>query len=125
MGSKRDIYIYFSLFFSSFATQQKMEMKSVIIFITILILGQSSNGHRILGLFPHPGFSHFEFFQPIMQALAEAGHEVTVVSQFPNKEPHENYKDEVLNDIGSGLLNVVSLDVSQLFIDYLLSRLYI
>ena len=113
MGSEHDIYIYFPLFFSSFAIMQKIKMKSILIFIAILTLGQPSNGHRILGLFPHPGFSHFNFFQPIMQALAEAGHEVTVVSQFPNKEPHENYKDELLGDIGAGLLNIVTLDVSQ------------
>ena len=92
----------------------EMKMKSFMIFIVILILGQSSNGHRILGLFPHPGFSHFNFFQPVMHALAEAGHDVTVVSHFPNKEPHENYKDELLNNVDAGLLNVVSLDVSRL-----------
>ncbi|KAL7043666.1 hypothetical protein ACKWTF_001618 [Chironomus riparius] len=89
----------------------EIKMKSFMIFIAILILGQSSNGHRILGLFPHPGFSHFHFFQPVMYALAEAGHDVTVVSHFPNKEPHENYKDELLDNVNAGLLNVVSLDM--------------
>lgn len=99
-------------------------MKSFVIFIAILVLGQSSNGHRILGLFPHPGFSHFHFFQPIMTALAEAGHDVTVVSHFPNKEPHENYHDELLNNVDAGLLNFVSLDVSQLM-KYFKSRFII
>ncbi|XP_070496887.1 UDP-glucosyltransferase 2-like [Chironomus tepperi] len=89
----------------------EIKMKSFLIFIAIFMLGESTNGHRILGLFPHPGYSHFKFFQPIMMALADAGHDVTVVSQFPNKEPHENYKDELLNDIGGGMLNVISLDM--------------
>lgn len=46
-----------------------------------------------------------------MKALAEAGHEVTVVSHFPNKEPIENYKDEALTG-KQDLKNFVNLDVS-------------
>jgi hypothetical protein len=80
--------------------------------ITCLLFASTSDAHRILGLFPHPGHSHFQFFHPIMRALAEAGHEVTVVSEFPNKEPLENYNDELLTGDGNGLLNFVSLDVS-------------
>lgn len=86
-------------------------MKIIWTVITLLILGHDSSGHRILGLFPHPGYSHFQFFEPIMKALAEAGHEVTVVSQFPNKEPMENYKDELITGVNNGLVNFVSLEV--------------
>lgn len=79
---------------------------------TLLLLACSSaDGHRILGLFPHPGVSHFHFFHPVMKALAEAGHEVTVVSHFPAKEKIENYKDEPLKGKGD-LTNFVNLDVS-------------
>lgn len=85
-------------------------MKLLLIFV-ILVYGHTCNAHRILGLFPHPGYSHFSFFQPIMAALAEAGHEVTVVSQFANQEPIENYKDELLPEVNEGLLNFVSLEV--------------
>ncbi|XP_058820277.1 UDP-glycosyltransferase UGT5-like [Topomyia yanbarensis] len=50
--------------------------------------------HRVLGLFPHPGLSHFKVFQPIMRELAQVGHQVAVVSYFPNlDEPHPNYTD--------------------------------
>lgn len=78
---------------------------------TLMLLVSALNAHRILGLFPHNGISHFQFFHPIMTALAEAGHEVTVVSHFPNTKPVENYKDEPL--IGKhDLKNFVSLDVS-------------
>lgn len=80
-----------------------------IILVSILLIG-SLNGHRILGLFPHPGISHFQFFHPIMKALAHAGHDVTVVSHFPNKIPIENYRDEPLTG-KSELLNFVDLDV--------------
>jgi hypothetical protein len=48
-----------------------------------------------------------------MKALAEAGHEVTVVSHFPNKDPIENYKDESLKGKNDGLKNFVNLDVSE------------
>lgn len=82
--------------------------------ITLLLLSTCSNveSYRILGLFPHPGLSHFHFFHPVMRTLAEAGHEVTVVSSFPNKEPIENYKDEAMNDEMSGLQNFMNLEVS-------------
>lgn len=83
-----------------------------IILIVILQLIAATCAHRILGLFPHPGLSHFNFFQPIMRALADAGHEVTVVSHFPNNPPMENYKDELLSDVRDGLKNSVSIDVS-------------
>lgn len=71
--------------------------------------------YRILGLFPHPGASHFHFFQPVMKALADKGHEVTVVSHFPNKIPIPNYKDEPLVGLKS-LTNAVDLNVSNIFV---------
>lgn len=82
------------------------------ILIVIVQLIAATCAHRILGLFPHPGLSHFHFFHPIMKTLAEAGHEVTVVSHFPNDPPMENYKDELLSNIQDGLKNSVSIDVS-------------
>ena len=47
-----------------------------------------------------------------MKALAEAGHEVTVVSHFPNDEPIDNYKDESLHGATDGMKNFVNLEVS-------------
>lgn len=66
---------------------------------------------RVLGLFPHPGISHFHYFQPIMRGIAEAGHNVTVVSHFPDKNPHKNYKDLTLTGLDL-LTNAVDLAVS-------------
>lgn len=65
---------------------------------------------RILGLFPHPGLSHFHFFHPIMRELALQGHNVTVVSHFPDAKPVANYKDLPLSGMTS-LTNSVDLDV--------------
>jgi glucuronosyltransferase len=85
------------------------------VIVILLLLIKSLSAHRILGIFPHPGLSHFHFFHPIMRSLAEAGHEVTVVSHFPNKPPMDNYKDELLSETNDGLVNVVSLDVRNVF----------
>lgn len=80
--------------------------------VTLLLLSTCNvHSYRILGLFPHPGLSHFHFFHPVMRTLAEAGHEVTVVSQFPNKDPIENYKDEAMTNEMAGLQNFMNLEV--------------
>ncbi|KAJ8730593.1 hypothetical protein PYW08_002006 [Mythimna loreyi] len=56
-----------------------------------ILAGQDVHTARILGLFPHPGRSHQMVFDPLMRALAERGHDVTVVSFFPIKDPPPNY----------------------------------
>lgn len=55
-----------------------------------------TNGDRILGLFIHPGGSHFYSFYPIMKALAQKGHNVTVLSYFKVKDPHPLYNEFVM-----------------------------
>lgn len=79
--------------------------------VAALFLIDSSNGLRILGLFPHPGASHFQFFHPVMRGLAEVGHDVTVVSHFPDKNPPKNYKNLPLSGLDL-LINAVDLAVS-------------
>lgn len=66
---------------------------------------------RILGLFPHPGRSHQMVFDPLMRTLAEKGHDVTVVSFFPIKDPPPNYTSVSLEGVAP--LAVESLDLSQ------------
>lgn len=62
--------------------------------VVLLLLATGPTwSYKILGLFPHPGLSHFHFFEPILKGLAAAGHEVTVVSYFPNPNPPPNYHD--------------------------------
>lgn len=76
----------------------------------IVLLVRHINGYKILGLFPHPASSHFNVFQPILRRLADNGHEVTVVSHFPDPNPSKNYKDLTLP--GETLTNAISLQVS-------------
>nr|CAD7203160.1 unnamed protein product [Timema douglasi] len=59
----------------------------------LFIIATSSQGARILGLFPVPARSHIIVFEPLMKELAARGHQVTVVSAFPLDKPMENYTD--------------------------------
>jgi glucuronosyltransferase len=56
-----------------------------------------SHGARILGVFPFPARSHLIVHKALMLELARRGHEVTVVSSFPESKPIPNYTDIVLN----------------------------
>lgn len=82
-------------------------------FLLFFLFTTSSSVHslRILGLFPHPGLSHFHFFHPIMRALADAGHDVVVVSHFPDKNSPDNYEDLRL-PMTEMLMNSVNLEVN-------------
>ncbi|KAH8282260.1 hypothetical protein KR054_006500 [Drosophila jambulina] len=62
-------------------------------FLLLSLLVMSCNSLNILGMFPHPAMSHFKFFQPIMRGLAQAGHNVDVISPFRDVEPPKGYKD--------------------------------
>ncbi|XP_023311037.1 UDP-glucuronosyltransferase 2B14-like [Anoplophora glabripennis] len=62
-------------------------------YLLFLINLTQSTSYNILGVFPHPGKSHVDVFKPLMKALAENGHKVTVISHFPLIKPIPNYKD--------------------------------
>lgn len=95
------------------ASFQFQAMISKLLLWTVAIFAVSM-GHcealRVLGLFPHPGLSHFHFFHPIMRGLADAGHDVTVVSYFPDPKAPVNYKDLSLGNMDM-LTNSVDLKV--------------
>lgn len=59
----------------------------------LLVIVGCCDSLRILGLFSHPGKSHFLAFRPLLRALAKKGHELTVVSHFPQKPKLKNYID--------------------------------
>lgn len=71
---------------------------------------------RILGVFSHPGKSHFDVFRPLLEGLALRGHEVTVVSYFPRDNRSEpslpNYRDiSLLGDGSEVFVNIVDLNM--------------
>lgn len=89
---------------------ENMAIRMIVGFLMIITVIPQNSSLRILGLFPHPGDSHFHFFHPIMLGLAEAGHDVTVVSHFPDKNAPPNYKDLKIGGQNS-LTNTVDLAV--------------
>ncbi|XP_012257815.2 UDP-glycosyltransferase UGT5-like [Athalia rosae] len=66
---------------------------------------------KILGVFPHPGKSHYDVFAPLIEELARRGHDLTVLSHFPSKEKLPNYKDISLVGETGIYLNVVELSM--------------
>lgn len=69
----------------------------ILIILTVLI-SEQSQGARILSLLTFPGKSHYINVQPIMQELAERGHEVTVITANPEKNPPPNYNQIVIDN---------------------------
>lgn len=51
---------------------------------------------RILGVFPVPQYSHYILGGRLMKALAEKGHDVTIITPFREKDPPKNYKEVFL-----------------------------
>lgn len=70
----------------------------VVLFLSIL---HYNDGAKILGVFPFPAPSHYMLGSTLMKGLAEAGHDVTMVSPFVEKNPPEKgtYTEVVLDDI--------------------------
>ena len=46
---------------------------------------------KILAIFPFPGPSQYILVQPYLKALAAKGHEVSVISAFPQKKAISNF----------------------------------
>ncbi|XP_068907170.1 UDP-glycosyltransferase UGT5-like [Tenebrio molitor] len=55
--------------------------------LLLCALVSASNGARILGVFMTPSYSHQVVFQPIWKELSLRGHEVTVLTPNPLKDP--------------------------------------
>jgi glucuronosyltransferase len=68
-----------------------------------------AHGAKILGIFPLPGKSHFAVGSVLFKELANRGHQVTVLSPFPETSPIANYtsidtratRDEFLQTTGT------------------------
>lgn len=76
----------------------------------LMVIG-ASDALNILGLFPHPAVSHFQFFHPIMRQLAESGHSVDVLSPFPDALAPPGYRDYPLTS--ASMSNGLSFEVSE------------
>ena len=73
-------------------------------------------GAKVLGLFPFPSRSHMIVQKALMFELARRGHEVTVVSSFPENKAIPNYTDielktsieDLVGNAGKGAAGVYS-----------------
>lgn len=81
----------------------------------VVIQSKSNDKFRILGVFGHPGKSHFDVFRPLLEELARRGHDVTVISYFPRdndkNSPLPNYHDvDLVNKTSDVFVNVIDLE---------------
>lgn len=72
-------------------------------FVFVTIFSSVSN-YRILGVFPIPGRSHYFLGSALLKGLAEAGHDVTIISPFkdseyPSLSKNGSYREIVLENI--------------------------
>lgn len=82
------------------ASVSAVTMKFVVcLSVLFILLVNGSNGYRILGVFPAPAYSHFSLASRLMKALAENGHDVTIIAPFPEKSPPKNYREIVLEGL--------------------------
>jgi len=65
-------------------------MKSVLFVFIVLYIGCCWSAN-ILAFLPTFAKSHYGAFQPLLKELAVRGHNTTVLSPFPLKDPPPNY----------------------------------
>ena len=73
-------------------------MKLVIVFLVLFAL-YCCDGARILVLAPFGTLSHKLVYMPLMEALAEKGHSITVVSSFVAKKKVENIREVFVRSV--------------------------
>ncbi|XP_022189984.2 UDP-glycosyltransferase UGT5 isoform X1 [Nilaparvata lugens] len=87
-------------------------MELLLVLLKLLFcLAVSSDAANILAIVPFKGRSHFIVIQPLLEGLAERGHNVTVVSTYPREDSIQNYHDIDLSDeMGPSELNRLAID---------------
>lgn len=86
---------------------RKMSIIRSLCILSVLLY--NVNAYRILGVFSHPGISHFAVFQPLLQELAKRGHDVTVISSFPLKHSISGYRDVDFSKDVENMLQIFQL----------------
>lgn len=61
--------------------------------VALLALFSQIEGLKVLGILPLGSNSHFAIGQAIVKSLHKAGHDVTVLSPYPQKKPLANFRD--------------------------------
>lgn len=66
---------------------------NITIFTVLLLVINYSQSLNILGIFPYNGKSHFIVQKVFLRELANRGHNVTIISHFPQQDAPSNYHD--------------------------------
>ncbi|KAI7815290.1 UDP-glycosyltransferase [Rhyzopertha dominica] len=72
------------------------------------------DGSKILGIFPFAATSHYILGSTLMKALAEKGHDVTIITPYREKSPPKNYKEVFL----SGMVEYMEETIKQNMFDH-------
>lgn len=78
--------------------------------LALLLAAAPLRASRILAIFPTVSKSHFDFFQPLILALASRGHHITVINSFPQTPPVGNYTDISVRDFKKIFFNDIAFD---------------
>ncbi|PSN46987.1 hypothetical protein C0J52_17341 [Blattella germanica] len=78
--------------------------------LAFIFLAGTTEAARILALFQFNGKSHFVMFEALLKGLAAKGHDVVVVSHFPQKNPVQNYTDISVEEALTEAVNSFTLD---------------
>lgn len=91
----------------------KLKCNSLLTLFCTACLIRNIDGARILAILPTNMLSHFAIFQEVTKSLADRGHQVDVVSHFPQKKRYPNYTDVV------NLAGTMSTNQNNMTLDYL------
>lgn len=73
-------------------------MKFSFVIAIIFSIASFASGYKILGVFPLGATSHYVVGEATLKALAEAGHDVTMISVMKTKNPVEKYREIIIPD---------------------------
>ncbi|XP_022209927.2 UDP-glycosyltransferase UGT5 [Drosophila obscura] len=74
-------------------------MRILALCVALLFSLSCCNGYKFLMVLNSPGRSHFNVGHALAKGLVQAGHQITVVSVFPLKEPMPGYEDIIVPNI--------------------------
>ncbi|XP_060804234.1 UDP-glycosyltransferase UGT5-like [Amyelois transitella] len=87
-------------------------VKTILFVISVVLISKPVNTLNILVVLPFEGKSHFIGFQPYLHELVRRGHNVTVISHFPDSFNGTNYHDISLAGKSKILQNVFTINRS-------------
>uniref|UniRef100_A0A1Y1LMI4 UDP-glucuronosyltransferase n=1 Tax=Photinus pyralis TaxID=7054 RepID=A0A1Y1LMI4_PHOPY len=75
-------------------------MKQLVLLLSLLL---GADCYKILGIFGHPGHSHYRIFEPILRGLSDKGHNLTVFAYFPSTSTKDGYRSITLKQDGAAI----------------------